>query len=104
MKNRWRLLTRFLKQAESPWRFQALYRKIWSLSNLSLYEKSVDELESFLKSDLYSEPKLSLEEEKLKQKLENELIALYNYAKITDDRLDFFYNFSKQNKKQKHSS
>ena len=87
-----------LKQAESPWRFQALYRKIWSLSNLSLYEKSVDELESFLKTDLYSEPKLSLEEEKLKQKLENELIALYNYAKITDDRLDFFYNFSKQNK------
>ena len=88
---------RVLKQAQSPWRFKSVYRKIWSLSNLSLYEQSVDKLESFLKSDLYSNPDLDLEERKLKQKLEDELIVLYNYAKITDERLAFLYSFSKQN-------
>ena len=88
--------TEVLKQEQSPWRFKAIYRKIWSLSNLSFYEESVNELVSFLKTDLYSDPYLSLEEKNLKQKLENELIILYSYAKITDQRLAFLYNFSKQ--------
>ena len=85
-----------LKQNQSPWRFKALYQKIWSLYNLSLYEQSVNELESFLNSDLYSNPHLDTEEKKLKQKVENELIALYNYAKVTDKHLAFLYGFSKQ--------
>lgn len=83
-----------LKKKQSPWRFKAFYRKIWSLSNLSLYEQSVNELESFLKSKLYSN--LSGEEQKLKQKLEKELTVLYSYAKVTDKRLAFLYDFSKQ--------
>ena len=85
-----------LKQEENPWRFKSIYRKIWSLSNLSLYDKSVNELNALLKSDLYSHPQLSLGDQKLKQKLENELISLYSYANITDKQLAFFYNFSKQ--------
>ena len=86
-----------LKQEKSPWRFRAFYRKIWSLYNLSLYEESINELVSFLKSDLYSSPRLNKEEKQLKQKLEGELIALYNYAKVTNKKLSFLYNFSKQN-------
>ena len=89
-----------LKQEQSPWRFKAIYRKIWSLSNLSFYDKSIDELESFLKSDLYSDPYLNREERHLKQKLENELMALYGYARITDQRLAFLYNFFKQDQKK----
>ena len=85
-----------LENKTSPWRFKALYRKIWSLSNLSLYEKSIDELESFLNSDLYSNPDLSLEERELRKRLENELVTLYSYGKITNERLAFLYNFSKQ--------
>lgn len=85
-----------LKREKSPWSFRALYRKIWSLSNLSLYEQSIEELESFLKSNLYSNPNLSREERKLKEKLESELITLYSYAKVTDQRVTFLYKFSKQ--------
>ena len=86
-----------LKQDRSPWRFKALYRKIWSLHNLSLYEQSVSVLESLLKSNLYSNPLLNREEKQLKYKLESELIALYSYAKVTDKHLAFLYKFSKQN-------
>ncbi len=89
-----------LKRGHSPWRLKAIYRKIWSLSNLSLYDQSVNELEAFLKSDLYSDPSLSLSDQKLKQKLEGELIALYHYAPVTDRRLAFLYNFSKHNQKK----
>ena len=85
-----------LKQDSSPWEFKSFYRKIWSLFNLSLYEESIHELESFLTSDLYSDSRLSLEDQKLRRKLENELVALYSYAKITDRRLNFLYGFSKQ--------
>ena len=85
-----------LEKKESPWKFKALYRKIWSLSNLSLYEESIEELESFLKSKLYSNTELNLEDRKLKQKLEKELITLYSYTKVIDKRLEFIYNFSKK--------
>ena len=88
---------RVLKLGQSPWRFKAFYRKIWSLSNLSLYEQSVNELESFLQSKLYSDPDLNEENQKLKQKLESELIVLYQYAQVTDQRLAFLYNFLRQN-------
>lgn len=87
---------RVLSAPSSPWSFKAFYRKIWSLSNLSFYESSLDHLESFLSSDLYSKSK----EQKLKQKLEKELITLYSYGKVTEKRLFFLYAFLKQNLKQ----
>lgn len=85
-----------LKQGESPWKFRSIYRKVWSLFNLTLYEKSINELENFLKSDLYLKSSLSLEEKNLKKKLERELITLYSYVQPTKQRLDFLYNFSMQ--------
>ena len=95
-KNALQAFNNVLKQNSSPWRFKSFYRKIWSFFNLSLYEKAVNELEAFLISDLYSNSKMSLENQQLKQKLENELITLYSYAKITEQRLNFLYSFSKQ--------
>ncbi len=87
-----------LKQGESPWSFKATYQKIWSLFNLSLYELAVNELELFLKSKLYSQPRLTKADKNLKQKLESELVALYSYAEVRGPRLSFLYNFSKHSK------
>ena len=85
-----------LSEPSSSWSFKAFYRKIWSLSNLSLYESSINHLESFLSSDLYSQPG----NQKLKQKLEREMVTLYSYGKITEKRLAFLYAFLKQDSEQ----
>ena len=85
-----------LKVSSSPWFFKASYRKIWSLSNLSLYESSLHHLESFLNSDLYAQSG----NQELKEKLEKELIHLYSYGKITKKRLIFLYTFLKQDSKK----
>ena len=79
---------------QSPWKFKATYRKIWSLFNLSHYQQSIEELVTFLKSDLYTNTKHK--DQFLKQKLENELVTLYSYSQITKKNLDFLYNFNKQ--------
>ena len=84
-----------LKRGRSPWRFKAVYQKIWSLSNLSLPETSIEELEAFLKSDLYSS-QTELSDQSLKRKLETELVALYSYGQVTEGRLKFLYHFLKQ--------
>lgn len=78
---------------KSPWRAKASYRKIWSLFNLSLYEKSVHQLISFLSSDLDSK------DIEIKQKLETETTTIYSYAQITQKRLNWLYDFNKHNKK-----
>ena len=84
-----------LKVKSSPWEFKAVYRKIWSLFNLSRYQESIEELMAFLKSDLYAGAKP--EDQNLKRKLENELVTLYSYSQISDQNLDFLYHFNKQN-------
>ena len=85
-----------LKESSSPWFFKASYRKIWSLSNLSLHESSLHHLESFLNSDLYAQSG----NQELKERLEKELIHLYSYGKITKKRLIFLYTFLKQDSKK----
>ena len=82
-------------KVKSNWSFKATYRKIWSLFNLSRYQESIQELIAFLNSDLYSQARL--EDQKFKQKLEDELVVLYSYSKITGQNLDFLYHFNKQN-------
>ena len=82
-----------LKQKKSPWHFASRYRKIWSLFNLSLYEKAFQEFYSFVTSRDYSQTDLSLENKKRKQKLETEVEVLYSYISITNSRLDFLFNF-----------
>ena len=83
-------------KVKSPWEFKAVYRKIWSLFNLSFYQQSTKELMDFLKSDLYSSSNRRKEDQFLKQKLETELVTLFSYGKITSQILDFFYDFNKQ--------
>ena len=79
---------------KSPWKFKAVYRKIWSLFNLSRYQQSIEELMAFLKSDLYANAKQ--DDRNFKRKLESELVTLYSYSKITNQYLSFLYNFNKQ--------
>ena len=81
-------------KVKSPWEFKATYRKIWSLFNLSRYQRSIEELITFLKSDLYANAKR--DNQFLKQKLEDELVTLYSYAQITNQNLGFLYNFNQQ--------
>ncbi|MDE0092354.1 MAG: hypothetical protein OXN83_03600 [Oligoflexia bacterium] len=81
-------------KVKSPWEFRAVYRKIWSLFNLSLYQQSIKELITFLKSSLYVGVKQ--DNQPLKQQLESELLTLYSYAPMTSQNLDFLYHFDKQ--------
>ena len=83
---------------KSPWEFKAAYRKIWSLFNLSRYQQSIEELMVFLKSRMYAQAQR--ENQLLKQKLEGELVTLYSYSEITNQTVDFLYNFNKQSQKE----
>ena len=87
---------KLLQIPNAPYKTKALYQKIWSLFNLSQYERAVDELEAFLKSDLSAMAK-NAEERYLRQKLESELIVLYSPAQVTSERLTFLRHFSKTN-------
>ena len=81
-------------KVKSNWEFKAIYRKIWSLYNLSRYQETIKELITFLSSGLYSKAKPS--DQNFKQKLETELITLYSYSKLTDQNLKFLFNFNKE--------
>ncbi len=87
-----------LKRGKTPWEFRSHYRKIWSLYNLFSYNKSVDFLEAFLKSDLYKKGVRTEIEDSLKKKLQQELIVLYSRSELTDKRLQFLYHFDKDDK------
>lgn len=82
------------------WRFKAAYHKIWSLFNLSSYEPALNEMLALISSALYKNSSfdfwLDKENQKLRSKLEKEMITIYSYADITNENLKILYDFSKQ--------
>lgn len=80
----------------STWFVRAYYRKIWSLHHLSRYQASMDTLESFLKSSQYQKLSLNPSDQKLKNKLEQEMPALYSNKQLTLKHLYFFYQWNKK--------
>ena len=80
----------------SFWTLKASYYRIWSLFNLSFYEQALTRLLHLMSSDLYISSSLDKEEQNLIQKLEKEILTLYSYAPLTNQNLEFLYNFSKK--------
>jgi len=84
------------------WQFKATYHKMWSLFNLSFYEPALNEMLALISSALYKNSSsdfwLDKENQKLRTKLEKEMITIYSYAPITNENLKILYDFSKQNR------
>ena len=88
-----------LNKGDSKWAFQSAYRKIWSLYNLSRYKKSIQMLESFLASNLYKSQSLD-SHDGLKNKIQNELVTFYSRAPLSQQSIDFLYQFKKSHPAQ----
>jgi len=89
-----------LQLGKTPWSFRSYYRKIWSLYNLSDYDSAIHTLEKFVVSDLYKQEVSTELGQSIKQKLQKELVILYARSQVTDQQIDFFYNFQKDHKSE----
>ena len=92
-----RAFNKVIQKGQTPWEFKAYYHKVWSLYNIAHYNQSIAVLEKFLNSDLYKKGRSNENNAYLRQKLQKELVVLYARSQLTDKRIEFFYNFDKDN-------